>query len=81
MTQTLTEAHEQLFTRPPEERFASWKALRHDAAAQRARSREVAARDCEIEFHDDDTVAFNSERLRSTRDRRSAAASPHRMPE
>ena len=66
MTQTLTEAHEQLFTRPHEDRFATWQELRDDAAAQRTRSREVAARDCELSFETDGIVRFGDEPLQLT---------------
>ncbi len=60
MNETLMHAHTELFRRPDEEHFASFDALCSDAQNQRARCREVSARELDILFGED-VVHFGDE--------------------
>ena len=60
-------ASEQLFSRPPEEHYASFRELRSDASDQRSRCTTVDARDTHILFaQDGESVHFGDTTLRLT---------------
>jgi hypothetical protein len=64
MTSIATRTRVELFARPDEEHFASFSALRENAAEQRKRCREVEARDTSILFSEQgDTVYFGDRAL------------------
>jgi len=66
MTSTLSMAKENLFTRPPEEHFESFAAIRESAAAQRKRCREIEARDLNVLFGESGDVYFGDQAVRPT---------------
>lgn len=66
MTSTLQMAKENLFTRPAEEHFESFAAIRESAAAQRKRCREIEARDLNVLFGESGDVYMGDQSVRPT---------------
>jgi hypothetical protein len=80
MTTTLTMAKDELFRRPAEQHFASFKDLRDDAAKQRQRSRELEARDLNVLFGESGEVYFGDSAVRPTHYSLSQLAAAARVP-
>jgi len=77
----LTQAKDNLFTRPPEEHFASFDAILSDASDQRRRCVEIDAKDTSILFSEDgESVHFGDATLRMTHYSISQLASMAKVP-
>jgi hypothetical protein len=80
MTSTLTIAKDNLFSRPAEEHFENFAALRDSAAKQRQRCREIEARDHAILFGESGDVYFGDQAVRPTHYSFSQLAGVARVP-
>ena len=80
MTSTMTLAKDNLFRRQPEEHFENFAAIRQNAAQQRARCREIEARDLNVLFGESGDVYLGDHAVRPTHYSFSQLAAVARVP-